>query len=665
MAACGGEGEPLVPGVGAGGSASSLPGATVFADDQVLEVRLTLAPELVTELEEHGNREEYVPGAARLVSSGQPAVELASIGVRHKGAWTLHHCWDDFGGARSYAAECAKLSFKLKLDHYAADARFDGLKRINLHAASGEASKLRELVAYRAYRDFGVVAPRAIPARLYVNDEPLGLFVAVEDVDGRFTTAHFPDGPDGNLYKEIWPNAATSDAEFLAALETNKEAGDVSGLRAFAEAVTQSTPQTFDSELLPFVDVESLLRYIAVDRALRNWDGIMAFYLPRTPHNFYWYRESGADPRFHLIPWDLDNTLWAFDPYMAPQAWVTAPPLPDFNSRPYDCDPRSVWEVGGPVRVMPPRCDRLLDGLAEQHWSRLVELGQELIAGPLAPERLEALVNALEARLAPIVADDPGLDSDEWRSGVDELRGIVSLLGTSFEAFLDAGLIEEVRNSSLDEPTPELVNAPTTDSGLHVGAITNFEFGAPPLSPEPNGVYTYGDPLASFSAALGTESPLSGGADLRFDFTFNRGPAAYDEWVGIGIGGPESDISSYSTLVVWLSADVSRRVRVRLSSPAYDAEFGGILSEFGVDYNVGPSPRVLSIPLRSLYYPDWAKATWGDGQGFAMTDAEALERVLRRFDGVVFGPSATVDVEGELSAPVETGHLRIDNVYFR
>jgi hypothetical protein len=39
--------------------------------------------------------------------------------------------------------------------------------------------------------------------------------------------------------------------------------------------------------------------------------------------------------------------------------------------------------------------------------------------------------------------------------------------------------------------------------------------------------------------------------------------------------------------------------------------------------------------------------------------------VLSRFDGLMFVPQATVDVNGELMTETETGYLRVDNIYFR
>src|SRR5687767_10969493 len=106
LAGCG---EASAPRAGSGSSAvpsaSTLPGDAVFAEGQVLDVRLTLDPTAFTQLEEHGNLEQYVPSAARLEVAGQSAVELAEVGVRYKGSYSLHHCWDEFGGVRSHDAE--------------------------------------------------------------------------------------------------------------------------------------------------------------------------------------------------------------------------------------------------------------------------------------------------------------------------------------------------------------------------------------------------------------------------------------------------------------------------------------------------------------------------------------------------------------------------------
>jgi hypothetical protein len=134
---------------------------------------------------------------------------------------------------------------------------------------------------------------------------------------------------------------------------------------------------------------------------------------------------------------------------------------------------------------------------------------------------------------------------------------------------------------------------------------------------------------------------------------------------GVGISCTATDVTRYSRVVVWLAADVERSVRVRLSSDAYDTLFGGIASEFGADVSVGPEPRAVVINFGDFNYPPWTKEDWTAEQGYTVSDAEARELVLQRFEGLIFGPNATVDANGELSAPTEAGYLRIDNIHFR
>jgi spore coat protein H len=642
---------------GAGGAEPKGPaGEQVFASGNVVEVRLTLPTRVWKSLEEHGNLEQYVRAAASLKNGDGAEIELAEVGLRHKGAWSLHHCWDDFGGVRSYVAECEKLSYKLKLNEYDADARYDGLKRLNLHAASGDASKLRELVAYQTFRDAGVPAPRAVPARLYINGEFQGLFIAVEEVDDVFVETHFAASPGGNLYKEVWPNAALTDEQFEAALETNDEEPDVSDMRALARSVMKATVEDFDADVAPQLELDTLLRYVAVDRALRNWDGITAFYSPLTPHNFFWYRGAENSERFRLIPWDLDNTLWDFDPFMAPEQWVTANPLPNLNTQPWSCDPRPVWEPTSSTRVTPPRCDKFLDLLIQSHWSDLVQVGSSLREGALDPVRMRAVAAHYRSQIEPIVAEDPTLVSAVWELAADNLSTIFTEATSDFDDFLAGGLVEEL------EPD---IDSITSDTGLHVGGLTNFEFRAPPLNPAPVGAFAFADPLCVFTPTWSTLEPISGSADLRLDFTFTRGPEPFDEYVTLGLYAAPADASTYSQLVVWLASDVPRQVRISFASPAYDDTFGGIWQEFSAELRVEPTAQPFVVDFSSLTYPAWARASWVTGQGFPGTDEEARALVLSRLNGLAFSPAATTDLDGELTAETETGYLRVDNIYFQ
>src|SRR5690606_30051683 len=159
---------------------------------------------------------------------------------------------------------------------------------------------------------------------------------------------------------------------------------------------------SFVSDMRGVLDIRHTLRYIAVDRALKNWDGIMAFYEPARPHNFYWYHDDGDPGVFRLIPWDLDNTFWEFDAYMAPEQWATAAPVPDWNVRPQNCNPREVWEPGSGVTITPPRCDTLLDRLAVGYFYEFADAATQLLEGPFSLSVLSEQVQSWRDVLAPL-----------------------------------------------------------------------------------------------------------------------------------------------------------------------------------------------------------------------------------------------------------------------
>ena len=144
--------------------------------------------------------------------------------------------------------------------------RYHGLKKLNLHAGSRDPSMLREMLAYSTYYDSGVDAPRTSPARLVINGEFMGLFIAVEDVDDRYATYHYPDAGGGNLYKEVWPEPAALDrmgtgyADFVSGFL--EEGDDPSDFVALATAVKAAVAAGSTEPLAGLVEVDDLLRYM-------------------------------------------------------------------------------------------------------------------------------------------------------------------------------------------------------------------------------------------------------------------------------------------------------------------------------------------------------------------------------------------------------------------
>jgi spore coat protein H len=403
-----GAAQPLSPAGNADGLGSPVPDdgeqMWVFDPSAVHVYQLELDAERWAALQRDARDEQYTE--ADLSAAGR---SLGRVGLRFKGSLgTLVSCFADDGTPR-----CEKLSMKLKFDEYVPEQRFFGLKRLNFNSMLFDDSLMHERLAYRVYREMGVVAPRSAHARLIINGEDWGLFSLVEDVDGRFTDQHFETG-DGNLYKEAWPGNA-DEALLSAAIETNEDVAEHSGFLQFQADLLGASSEELPAVAERYLDVDAALAYLAVDEGIGNWDGVTAFYCYGDScenHNYYWYQD-GTGPRFSLVPWDLDNTF-------EPSPLVGVPGLFELQA---DCALR-FEAMGRTLRA--PACDRLLQALVSAGAARYVAQLDRLLMGPFAPGVIEGWIDEIEAQLAPEVQTDArGPDLSTFEAAVARLRDSV------------------------------------------------------------------------------------------------------------------------------------------------------------------------------------------------------------------------------------------------
>ncbi len=355
------------------------------------------------------------------------------VGLRYKGSvGSLTSCFNWLGGV-----DCGKLSMKLDFAEYEPERRFFGLKKLNFQAFDKDDSKLHERLAYHVFRGAGIAAPRSAHAWLIVNGVPRGLFGLTEQVDGRFTRARFPDGGEGNVYKEVWPNSIQTQP-YLDALKTNRdEDPDVLPMASFAQALHYGGEAGRLDVIGQWTDADALFRYLAVDRVLGNWDGITQWYCLDDAsgvadcfnHNYYWYQEEGLG-RLWLIPWDMDHSLefpnpLTFEGEGAEWTDVT------------DCLPTEIW-FG--FYGLAARCDPLLGALIGPGWPRFVSAAQDLLAADwFAPEVIEARLDTWASLIASSVAADAyGPTEQRWADGVQELRDDAWALRVELQALLAA-----------------------------------------------------------------------------------------------------------------------------------------------------------------------------------------------------------------------------------
>ena len=412
LAACGGDDDSgSGPDGGDGGGPIGGDPAVIFDESVIRTYEIDVAEADWNWLNDNATLEEYVP--ATLHFEGETYREIA---IRYKGGYgSLYTCFDGQGNRT-----CDKLSIKLAFDEYDPEGRFYGLRKVNFHSMESDASHMHDAIVYQLFRDQEVPAPRTAFARVLVNGELLGLFAVIEQIDGRFTRARFPDGGEGNLYKEVWPRY-TTEQPYLDALETNEdEQPSADKMVRFARALADAGEEGFAGVIDSWMDADQLARYMAVARLVDHWDDIIAFYcvggMPCFNHNYYWY-ESTAEDRVWLIAWDVDHT------FEEPSPVRTYYGMPDWDEVDADCTPRDIF-LG--VQGQAPACDPFIRGMATQLWDRYAAASEALLAGDFAEGALNARIDQLADLIADAVAEDPnGPSTSEWESAVGALREIV------------------------------------------------------------------------------------------------------------------------------------------------------------------------------------------------------------------------------------------------
>jgi spore coat protein H len=231
---------------------------------------------------------------------------IKDVGLRYK-------------GNASYMASSRglKRNFKVRLDHYDDQLRFQGQKSINLNAGAMDPTKLREALSFAVFRAAGVPAPRTTFAlvTLSVPDkhdkELLGLYTVIEQVDKTFLKDRFKNGK-GLLMKPerlrgleyLGDDWAKYKDRYQPKHEPSKE--EAKRVIDFVKLLNKADDGQFAKEIDSYLDVDEFLRFVAVNALLVNLDSFLML-----GHNFYIYLNP-ENNKLVFIPWDLDLSLAGF-----------------------------------------------------------------------------------------------------------------------------------------------------------------------------------------------------------------------------------------------------------------------------------------------------------------------------------------------------------------
>lgn len=225
---------------------------------------------------------------------------LSNCGFREKG--NASNTLTNFG---------KKKPLKISIDQYS-NQSLDGLKKINLNNFTNDPTLLHDVVCLKLLRDAGIPSSRTSYTKVWVNQEYIGLYLVIENVDKTFLKAKFGGSKnDGNLYKTDrgasvpldWKGTDKAPYESQGLkLTTNNTLNDWTKLINFIDHINNDHSDNFREYLENNFDVHSYLKILAIEKCVRSWDSYWG-----GGNNFFIYEHP--DGRFRWIPWDMNETF--------------------------------------------------------------------------------------------------------------------------------------------------------------------------------------------------------------------------------------------------------------------------------------------------------------------------------------------------------------------
>ena len=245
---------------------------------------------------------------------------IRNVGIRSRG-----------NGSRSGF----KPGLRVDIDRYASTQKFLGLKSFVLRNNTQDPSQMHEALSMLFFRRMGLAASREAYARLFVNNQYVGLYTIVESVDKSFLTRQYGED-SGYLFDYDYPVDAAPfyfedrgrDAAAYVPLpfkpETHENNSRPEVIADMVQAINASSGATFRGAVAEFIDLGQFIRHVATEVFLAEQDGIIGEW---GMNNFFMYRPELSN-QFRLIVWDKSQ---AFVQGPAYPIWHNITDVPEVN----------------------------------------------------------------------------------------------------------------------------------------------------------------------------------------------------------------------------------------------------------------------------------------------------------------------------------------------
>ncbi len=291
---------------------SGIFGQDFYDINRVQDIKITFSEQnwakVLDSLKLDGNKDRLV-GSVTI-----NGMRYDSVGVRYKGN-------SSYFNVSKHGS--SKLPFNIKINYKKKQQKLPGnYTSIKLSNVFRDPSFIREALSYEIARDY-MPAPKANFARVYVNNELLGLYNSVESINNNFVTNHY--GTDDGILIKCDPEeiglAKTArnrkkgcgEGEYASLMfmgtdtfcyEKLYELKDDAGWKELIQ-MSQTLAENPD-QIDQILNVDQVLWMHAFNNVLVNMDS----YSGRLSHNYYMYQDTFGI--FQPIIWDLNLSFGGF-----------------------------------------------------------------------------------------------------------------------------------------------------------------------------------------------------------------------------------------------------------------------------------------------------------------------------------------------------------------
>ena len=411
-----------------------------------------------------------------------------NVGIKPKGNSSL---------TQVVSSDSDRYSFKIKFDKYNKEQTCYGLDKLVLNSNYSDNTLMKEYISYDMMREMGVECPLVSYAKITVNGEYWGLYLALEAYDHSFLERNYGT-TDGNLYnvKSVeaggkdgmnppdMPEMTDENGETVtmpdfkggggfggfgnsgggSLVYTDDDSSSYSSI--FENAVFNSTGEedyqrvitalknlSEGQNLEEYFDVDEILRYLAVHTAVVNLDS----YSSNMQQNYYIYENNG---KITILPWDYNLAFGGFQSGSATSAVNFAIDTPVTDG--IDLEDR-------------PLISKLLavDEYKERYHEYLSQVADYL-------NNIDEKVDGIKSLIDEDAKTDPSsfCTYEEFEKGTETLKEFAKLRAESIEGQLD-GTVPST-NEEQEKDSSKLIDASSVnlnDMGVQGGGEPGKDFG--------------------------------------------------------------------------------------------------------------------------------------------------------------------------------------------